>query len=92
MTDAQLLAFMNDVRSIPTYKRKGTWSAKIRTIYEGGEGPRLAPSEHFYMSYATYGGTTEEVPLPLIRRLEAEGKLVRAYPDQPHINAWILPQ
>jgi hypothetical protein len=45
----------------------------------------------FYVDYASYpGGTTEEVPLTLIQDLESEGVIVRAFPDKPEINAWVL--
>jgi hypothetical protein len=87
MDESTLMHFMTNTREIPAYKnRQG-----IRTIYESGTGPRLRASGHFFMDFATYGGTTEEVPKELIDRLESEGKLIRTFPNHPECNAWRLP-
>jgi hypothetical protein len=83
MTEDELLRIMNHTALIPSSRSK--MSGK-RTIYEaaGSRG-------FFFIDYAAYGGTTEGVPKPLIDRLEAEGKLVRAFPGSPKLNAWRLP-
>jgi hypothetical protein len=95
VTENELLAYMANTKLIPGIQRREngryvTMRPK-RTIYEAGKGARLEPSGHFYLDYATYGGTSEEVPKSLIDRLEREKKLVRAFLDHPEINAWVLP-
>jgi len=60
-----------------------------RTIYEAGDA-RGKQSGRFFVDYACCpGGSTEEVPYPLICELEVEGLIVRAFPDR-NVNAWIL--
>jgi hypothetical protein len=89
MTEKMLLRIMNATVLIPDIRLRD----KRRTIYETGEGSRLTPSGHFHFDYGAkeYGGPYEEVPKSLIDRLEREGKLVRAFPDKPELNGWVLP-
>jgi hypothetical protein len=62
-----------------------------RTIYEAGVGSALAASGQFYIDYASFsGGCSQEVPLRIIRELESQGFIKRAFPDKPSIKAWVL--
>ena len=81
MTEEILLVIMGAVDSIPF----GGKSGKRRTIYEA------QASGHFFIDFPCYSGSTEEISKQLIDRLELEGKLVRAFPNSPHINGWVLP-
>jgi hypothetical protein len=88
MTRYELLKCMNAIEGLPQAPRR---QVNRRMIYEAGAGPRLDPSGHWFIDYASYpGGTREEVPRALIDSLEAEGVLKRAFPKEPHIKAWIL--
>lgn len=76
---------MKILRQVDTIPRAGKSGTRRRTVYEtSGLG-------RFYMDYAAYGGSMEEVPKELILRLESEGKLVRAFPTAPTVNCWALP-
>jgi hypothetical protein len=88
MTEETLVRIMNETALIPNMSM-----GKRRMIYEAVEGSRLAPSGHFHFNYGSpeFGGPFKEVPKSLIDRLEREGKLVRAYPDRPELNGWVLP-
>lgn len=83
MSEETLMQIMNSTSLIPAIKGR---LSGIRTIYESS-GPR----GHFFVDYSAYGGTKEEVPRELIDRLEAEGKLVRAFQFDLSCNAWRLP-
>jgi hypothetical protein len=86
----ELLKILRDVKSLPEVRLRGG-KANHRTIYEAGRGARLQPSGHFFVDYASYGvGSSEEVPREIIHALETDGTIVRAFPDQPEINAWVL--
>jgi hypothetical protein len=85
MTKNELLAALRNVDGLPELRSK---KPNHRTIYEAGKGSNLAPSGHFYVDYATFpSGTTEEVPLYLIRELETEGLIRR---ESPSFKSWIL--
>ena len=86
-TEKHLMQIMTNVSTIPFADK---FRVKKRTIYEAGKGRKLAPSGHFYIDFAAYDGSTEEVSKSLIDRLEAEGKLVRAFPDNPKVNGWVI--
>jgi hypothetical protein len=85
MTKNELLAALRNVDGLPEMRSK---KPNHRTIYECGEGPQLRPSGRFHIDYAGFpGGLAEEVPLQLIRELEAEGLIRR---ESPKFKSWIL--
>lgn len=95
MTKEELLTCLkqvDDLPDLPLVKRKGkSWTRNRRMIYEAGTGDKLKRSGHWFIDYASYaGGTTEEVPRHLIAELEKDGILVRAFPEHPQIEAWVL--
>jgi hypothetical protein len=103
ITCDELLHALRNVDDLPTVRvrseRKNSFTGQVRyfqrpnhrTIYEAGKGSALAPSGHFYVDYASFtAGCDKEVPRELIDRLEREGVIVKAYPDQPNIKAWRL--
>jgi len=85
MTKNELLAALRNVDGLPELRNK---KPNHRTIYECGKGSNLAPSGRFHVDYAAFpGGTAEEVPMHLIRELEAEGLIRR---ESPKFKSWIL--
>jgi len=85
MTRSQLISILSNVDDLPQP------GPRYRTIYEAGYGPKLKPSGRFFIDYASFpGGSMEEVPIDLIRELEADGTLIRTFPQDPQINAWRL--
>lgn len=86
MTRDELLWVLSNVDGLPNPKKGG----KFRSIYEAGDqGGRK--SREFLTDYATFrGGSSKQVPRRLIVELEAEGVLIRAYPQRPDINCWKL--
>lgn len=83
----EVLEALRNVANVPQHRR----GPKCRTIYEAGQGARLDPSGHFFIDYASFpGGTNQEVPLSVIRELEAEQVIVPLCPDNPKVKAWVL--
>jgi hypothetical protein len=90
LTRELVLSALRNVSGVPSVKRRGGGPDRMRSIYESGD-MRGRSSGRFHIDYASFpGGTTEEVPIALIRELEAEGLIVRAFPSEPHINSWVL--
>jgi hypothetical protein len=86
MTREDLLKILRTVDGLPVYGK----GECCRTVYEA-DGSHNRGAHRFYVDFALYpGGSSEEVPQALIRELETEGVLVRAFPNSPHINAWRL--
>lgn len=84
MNRNELIRALREVDGLPD-PQKGP---KHRHIYEAGEGPKLKPSGRFYMSYAAFpGGSSEEIPLVLIKELEREGIIVQ---ESPKFRSWVL--
>jgi hypothetical protein len=103
VTRDDVLNALRTTDELPTIRRrsvgKSKWTGRMRyiedpshrTIYEAGKGVLLRPSGQFFIDYATYpGGTSDEIPRSIIDELEREGKIRRAFPDKPKINAWVL--
>lgn len=89
MTREELLTALRTTGGLPGPYRNRT--PNFRTVYEAGTGPLLAPSGHFFVDYVTFtGGCNKEVPRELIDELEREGLITKAFPDKPHILAWVL--
>lgn len=87
MNREQLLKCLRETAQLPFANRKGI---KERTIYEGGDRNGRGSSEYF-VDFASYpGGSTEQVPRSLIDQLESEGVLIRAFPNAPAVNGWVL--
>jgi hypothetical protein len=90
MTRERLIEVLRNTTALPRMNTAGLPRSVIRTVYEGGDRHGNGTGD-YYVDYPTYGGTFEKVPRSLIDQMESDGSLVRAFPDDPNVNAWRLP-
>ena len=86
----QILTALTDTAGLSTPNLARSRQAAHRTIYETGD-HRGKGTGKFCIDYASFpGGTSEEVSRDVIDELERDGIIQRAYPDAPHLDAWVL--
>lgn len=88
LTKNEVLNALRNIAGLPDWTKKQKYVG--RSIYETGDSRGRGTGE-FQIDFASFpGGTSEYVPRPVIDELERDGLIVRAFADNPKINAWKL--